>query len=595
MSYNSNGFFCLMSKDLAGRLLLAASIASVSWAVLIFATGGFVWETAFFRLASRDPFRPLVAGVICAVACRYVAPVQAAAFLDRLELRVSRRGGAMVAAIAILVAVAGFKYGTYAASGADSYGYISQTDLWLNGHLRIDQRALAFPPPFNDWVLSPLGYHPGPTPHVIVPTYAPGLPLLMASAKTIAGSMGPYYIVPVMGALVVLVTYLLGRLLFDTVTGIVAAALISASPTFQFQLMWPMTDVPAAAAWTLALVFAVARWPFAAGLASAASMMLRPNLAVLALGVAIIALRPTSTDAGGRRDLIRSTCAFAAGAAPAAIGIALLNAYLYGGPTVPSYTHLDSLFRWKHFIPNVTRYVPWLIETQTPFVVLALLPLVSARFTLPATPGERPVVRVGIAAFLALAAGSYIFYQPFDAWWFLRFFLPAFPLLLVLAVGALRSSTPLVGRVNQQVLVGAVALLVLGWGLSTSESKGAYTVQTAEQRYVTVARDLAATMPGNAVFVAMQHSGSVRYYAGRLTVRYDALPPGSLDEALGTLRARGFHPYFLLERWEESVFRERFATTSAAGRIDWPPVKVWPTAMAVALYDPADRSRVASQ
>ena len=102
-------------------------------------------------------------------------------------------------------------------------------------------------------------------------------------------------------------------------------------------------------------------------------------------------------------------------------------------------------------------------------------------------------------------------------------------------------------------------------------------------------------MPGNAVFLAMQHSGSLRYYTGRLTVRYDVLPPGSLDEALGLLRARGFHPYFLLERWEEPAFRERFAKTSAAGRIDWPPARVWPTAMTVALYDPADQSRIARQ
>src|SRR5207249_2708209 len=162
----------------------------------------------------------------------------------------------------------------------------------------------------------------------------------------------------------------------------VAAALMAASPTFQFQVMWPMTDVPAAAAWTMALVFAVARWPFAAGLASAASIMLRPNLAVLAIGVAIVALRPIADAGPRRRGLVRSMCAFGAGAAPAAMGIALLNTYLYGGPTVPSYTHLDSLYRWSHAVPNITRYLPWLIETQTPFVLLAPLPLAFARFTL---------------------------------------------------------------------------------------------------------------------------------------------------------------------------------------------------------------------
>ena len=93
----------------------------------------------------------------------------------------------------------------------------------------------------------------------------------------------------------------------------------------------------------------------------------------------------------------------------------------------------------------------------------------------------------------------------------------------------------------------------------------------------------------------MQHSGSLRYYSGRLTVRYDSLPPGSLDAAIAVLRARGFHPYFLLERWEETPFRERFSEKSAAGRIDWPPAKKWGTPVGIALYDPADRGKFVRQ
>ena len=150
---------------------------------------------------------------------------------------------------------------------------MSQADLWLAGHLRIDQRALDLPRPFDDWVLSPLGYHPGPQPRVIVPTYPPGLPLLMATAKKAFGANGAFYVVPLMGALAVLLTYALGRLLFDDVVGVAAAALLAVSPTFLYQLMWPMSDVPATAAWTLAIVFAVVRRPLAAGLATGAVLV----------------------------------------------------------------------------------------------------------------------------------------------------------------------------------------------------------------------------------------------------------------------------------------------------------------------------------
>jgi hypothetical protein len=41
---------------------------------------------------------------------------------------------------------------------------------------------------------------------------------------------------------------------------------------------------------------------------------------------------------------------------------------------------------------------------------------------------------------LAFAAGvfcCYVFYTPFDAWWYLRFVLPAFPAIFVLAADAL--------------------------------------------------------------------------------------------------------------------------------------------------------------
>src|SRR5439155_21144540 len=151
-------------------------------------TGGFVWQTPWLRLASRDPFRPLLLGVCCALVYWYSAP--AAGVLDRLEDVVTRRAGAISAAVAIFVVLVGVKWGTYAASGADAYGYVSQADLWLAGRLHVDQRPLDFGPPFDDWALSPLGYRPGTIPHVLVPLYSPGLPLLIAAMKSIARSNG---------------------------------------------------------------------------------------------------------------------------------------------------------------------------------------------------------------------------------------------------------------------------------------------------------------------------------------------------------------------------------------------------------------------
>src|SRR5262249_53741210 len=149
--------------------------------------------------------------------------------------------------IGIMIVGLGAVAGTHVAGGADSYGYLSQAELWLSGHLRVDQRWLALPePPFDEWALTPLGYRPGTQPGIIVPIYSPGLPLLMAAGKLIA-SGGAHAVVPIMGGLMVMLTFVLGRLLFSDAVGLGAVLLLAASPAFLIHLMMPMSDVPAAA------------------------------------------------------------------------------------------------------------------------------------------------------------------------------------------------------------------------------------------------------------------------------------------------------------------------------------------------------------
>ena len=41
----------------------------------------------------------------------------------------------------------------------------------------------------------------------------------------------------------------------------------------------------------------------------------------------------------------------------------------------------------------------------------------------------------------------------------------------------------------------------------------------------------------------MQHGGSLRYHADRVTLRYDLPAPEWLDRALASVRAKGYQPY----------------------------------------------------
>ena len=93
--------------------------------------------------------------------------------------------------LAIITLILGIRFGTFVASGADSYGYVSQADLWLRHSLVVDQ-PLGRDAPWPDatWTLAPLGYRPGDQRGTMVPTYSPGLPMLMAVFKAILQQRG---------------------------------------------------------------------------------------------------------------------------------------------------------------------------------------------------------------------------------------------------------------------------------------------------------------------------------------------------------------------------------------------------------------------
>ena len=103
------------------------------------------------------------------------------------------------------------------------------------------------------WTFTPLGYRPISDDGTIVPTYAPGLPLIMALAQAVFGRGAAFVVVPVLASLALAFTYMLGTAATGSRTvGAFAALLLLASPVFLAHAMMPMTDVPVAAGWALA-------------------------------------------------------------------------------------------------------------------------------------------------------------------------------------------------------------------------------------------------------------------------------------------------------------------------------------------------------
>jgi hypothetical protein len=192
------------------------------------------------------------------------------------------------------------------------------------------------------------------------------------------------------------------------------------------------------------------------------------------------------------------------------------------------------------------------------------------------------------AGVMALTWLSYVFYLVFDDWWYLRFLLPAFPaafaLLSLLIVRVSASLAPRLPGLAAAVIVGLLAV----HGVAYARSHFAFTVGADENKFAAVGRYAGTHLPENAVLISMQHSGSLILYANRPTLRYDRLLPDSLDRVVATLRDLGYHPFFVLEPWEEAVFRQRFGAASALGRLDWTPFGRLDRPR-VTVFDPADQ------
>jgi hypothetical protein len=568
-------------------LLLLTSLVLLALAGIVSQSGGFGFDVPWGRVSSRDPVRPLIAGLLCLlilVRWRGGRGLASAAgtvsiWLDRLA-PLAAVGGAAIAAWL------GIRYGAHVAGGADPYGYISQSDLWLRGALVIDFSTLGPLPWRNvEWTLSPLGYRPGTAPYTIVPTYAPGLPMLMAACQAALGPSAKFLVVPLCAAVTVWATYLLGSRLYDRSAGAVAACLLAASPVFLFQTMWPMSDVPGAAFWTLSLAAACSGGrgaPLAAGIFAGVAILVRPNLFPLAT-VPLVLIAGHHVAHGVRKALVRAGVA-CAGLLPAVFAIAILNTYWYGAPARSGYGSVESLYGAGHVWPNLQRYSTWLLETETAFVLLAVLPLLTARLGPSGLHVRRTHVRAGAALFGALLTILYAFYLVFDQWWYLRFFLPAFPLILVLATAGLRD---LLHRVHLNA--GPAALLVAAplavWLIQAGADRAVYGLQRQEHGYIGIARAVSSLVPQDAIVLAMQHSGSLRYYSGRLTLRYDRLPASQLDLVVTSMRARGRPVYLLVEDWEAPQFVGRYREHSCRGALDWEPLLVWQDVRKARLYD----------
>lgn len=537
------------------RALLIAAVLAALWGTSIAATGGIVFSAPWGRVSSRDSTRSFALALILGL--WYYLRHRHHWRTDAGRLASVPWPPASAAALSLAALVIGIQWGTFVAGGSDSSGYISQAGMWVKGELTRPAPSWTIDAPWPDavWTSAPLGYRPGMHPRTLVPTYSPGLPLMLAVFQSLGGPTAIYVVVPLLGMLTVWVTYLIALELTDGFVAVIASALMLSSPAFLVVLVQPMSDVPAAALWGLAIYASLRhgrRAAVLAGVAASAAILVRPNLVPLVAVVALIhVVRGTTV-----RDLLL----FAGALVPSVAIIAVLNISWYGSPLRSGYGTLDYLYSSDRLWPNLQNYSRWLMDSQTPAIVLA--------FAMPAfvqDPRRRRLTAVLVLAVPLGLLGLYLPYLVFEEWWYARFLLPAYP---VLAVGMAASVVALARRWLPRAIGTAaavvVACLLVRHGFRYTDPFG---IAAGDQRYLRVAAHV-STLPSRVVMLSLIHSGSLSYYTRRDVLRWDLLDPAYLDAAIDHLTRRGYDLYLAADREEIARFTQRFNGSRHLRRVD---------------------------
>lgn len=537
------------------------------WAAAIWLTGGGVIHLGALRLSSRSAARPALAALLLAGLALYGSRADGRrAALARAGRIADRTAPWLAAMTAGAVALAAAIFGELVAGGADSSGYLHQAQLWSDGRSALVAPVLDDGPwPQAGWEVAPLGFAPSATPGILGPTYAPGLPWLMALGGAIAGAPGRFVWTPLAVGTLVWLTFVLARREMPPAGALGPALLVATSPPVLFASMQTMSDLVAAALWTTAVVALGGRGRgrvVLAGAAAAVALAVRPNLVLVAASVWTAA---ALTAEGGLAAKMRRGAGLALPMAVAAALVAWINLRLWGSAFASGYGATDDLFLAANVLPNLARLWQWTIETRT-WWMLAALPAVGALAVTAPRARAWPAV-----ALVAGIVASYLPYAVFAEWWYLRFYLPAWP---VLATATLALAWRLLHRASPDaapLAVLVVAVAIAGPAVRHSAAQGVFDLWRGAQRYPAVATWVRDAAPPNAVLWSVQHSGALAAHGAATVARWDYIAPGALDARVETLAARGRASWVVLDDWEEAAWRQRFAG-QVRGRLDWAPL-----------------------
>lgn len=503
----------------------------------------------------------------------------------------------LVALMAGVVVALSIRFNTFVAWGTDPASYVESAHRWAEGRL-VAPSPLQFAGAAwaaDSALLTSMGFREGPVHGTNVSEYPLGFPVLMAAALRVGGDLAPYLVAPLAAGLLVAATYLIASALAGRWAGVLAAFLVGASPVTLAFAVQVMSDVPATALWVLAWAMSVRPGlgaSVASGLAVALAVMVRPNLAPLAIVLFFLnAVEWTAREGRGGWSW-RRTLAWTPAAALGPAMVLWSQAALYNSALTPGYSGAQTFFSTAHISTNLVMYPTWLVTVHTPLIFAGLLaPVLACRERRTGFADRRAcAIAVSGVVLVAQNIAVYLAYLPLPDLIFVRFLLPALSALYVL----LAAVTVWVGRRLASVSrllapLAFVPILVVAI-YPAPFVRFAFGIHESQTHPMLMGHYLREALPENAVILTVLQAGAAMHYTGRPVMRFDRIPADGLNRVLDDLRSLGYRPVLLVDQGPEAFdFVKRFAPSSF-DRLDWPPRAVFADRSgSLSLFDFADR------
>jgi hypothetical protein len=529
-------------RRLATPLEIGAGVA-LAVALVPALTGARGVSLGPWTLPVREFWRPLVIAVLLAAARMLVAWPRAAR--EKADPPLDAADSLATVVLSCGVA-AGLLVWTHLhvrfCGGLDSYGYVSAAQALAAGRVVQPEPTVAWLP-FAHAIdaATPLGWIAAPSGRDIVPAYPLGFPMVMALAIAAGGLGAAFYVPLAAGVGIVALSYRLARQVASPLAAAATAMVVAWNPVLINMAVQPMSDVPAAFWYLLGLTLlagARAR-PFAAGLAFAMAVWTRPL--VLALAPALLVLLPRRREAFAR---------FGAGTVPVFMAMAAMQWLMYGSPLRTGYGGTAGLFTTQNIGRHLGAFARWTIAVHGPVAIAAF-----------AAGIWRAPRRLVSAAVVGLLAGvvPYLFnLQYFDDPDVVRYILPGLvPCVIVAVLGAVS----LVQRFLPYRL-GVLGVLILVTAAASGTfrfvaGQSTWTLVRQESRYASVGEWFAQRTSAQTLVFADLHSGSLRLYANRTTLRWVRMPAGSIAPTVREARRRGMTCYAVFDDASEARSFER--------------------------------------